>query len=146
MGSNREAILELLRVNGASVTKPRLALIDLLEGSEPLGVEEVYLSLKGNVDRASIYRTINLFVELGIVHKVNIGWKYKIELSDTFSDHHHHLTCTTCNSVTTISASELENFIVRISKAANFVPTTHQIEIQGKCVNCQKLPLDNSRK
>lgn len=88
------------------------------------------------VDRASVYRSVELFERLGIVQRVNIGWKYKLELTDRFAKHHHHLTCTNCGRAIEISESELEQTICRLAAAHCFKPTAHQIEIQGQCSRC----------
>lgn len=89
------------------------------------------------VDRASVYRTVALFERLGIVQRLNTGWKYKIELTDKFAEHHHHLTCTHCGRTITMNESELEVLISKLAAHHNFAPTSHQIEIQGLCERCQ---------
>lgn len=90
-----------------------------------------------SIDRASVYRTIELFEQLGIVQRLNTGWKYKIELSDKFTDHHHHVTCVQCDKTVAMNEQELERFIEQIAHHHGFVPTAHQIEIQGLCQACQ---------
>lgn len=96
----------------------------------------------GAVDRASVYRAVGLFERLGIVQRLNTGWKYKIELTDRFSEHHHHLTCTQCGKTIAMNESELELLISRLAAHHHFAPTAHQIEIQGLCSNCQKEPAE----
>ena len=91
----------------------------------------------GKMDRASVYRTISLFERLGILDRLNIGWKYKLELSDKFAQHHHHLTCLNCHKITPINAAKLEAIIAAIGAEQHFTPTEHQIEIQGYCVGCK---------
>lgn len=89
-----------------------------------------------DIDRASVYRTVDLFERLGIVQRINIGWKYKLELTDRFSDHHHHLSCTKCGKTIAMNENELEVFIEQIAHAHGFQPSAHQIEIQGLCSAC----------
>ena len=96
------------------------------------------------IDRASAYRTIELFEQLGIVQRLNTGWKYKIELSDKFTDHHHHVTCIQCGKTVAMNEQELEKFIEQIAHQHGFAPTAHQIEIQGLCQNC-RLEKEKSR-
>lgn len=91
-------------------------------------------------DRTSLYRTIDLFIKLGIAERINIGWKYKIELSDKFSHHHHHLTCINCHKIIDIpEESYFEDYINNLAKKNNFAITRHQIEIEGLCQNCKKV-------
>jgi len=102
---------------------------------------ELYERARSQLDRASIYRIVTLFEKLGIVQRVNIGWKYKIELSDAFAEHHHHLTCTSCHRVIPIQGTELERFIKKLGQAYAFAPTGHQVEVQGLCRACQPQPV-----
>lgn len=136
MSQINQDIATLLKDNGLSVTKQRLFVFELLEDREPLTMYELYDLAKGKLDRASLYRIITVFEKLGIVQRINIGWKYKIELSDKFSEHHHHLTCLKCHKVIPISEDELESFISGLTVSHKFTPVEHQIEVQGYCENC----------
>lgn len=89
------------------------------------------------IDRASVYRTVALFEKLGITHRIQIGWKYKIELSDSFHHHHHHLTCLKCGQV--IPFEEDDQLLKSLNLVAayhNFGMESHQLEIQGVCSMC----------
>jgi len=89
-----------------------------------------------DIDRATVYRVIKLFEKLNVVQRLHTGWKYKLELSDTFAEHHHHMTCTHCNKTIAMNERELEQLVDRLAKQHAFTPTTHQIEIQGICKDC----------
>ncbi|HUD06693.1 MAG TPA: Fur family transcriptional regulator [Candidatus Saccharimonadales bacterium] len=127
-----------LRQARFSLTKPRLAVLNAMIGREPISMPELAKLTKDELDRASLYRTIQLFEKLGVVQRLQTGWKYKLELSDKFSNHHHHLTCLGCGKVTPINETELEDFIERSAAANDFKTTSHQIEIQGYCSTCVK--------
>lgn len=139
MSQANPGIATILRGHGLSVTKQRLLVFELLEDEEPLSMRELYELSKDKIDRASLYRTVAVFEELGIVQRVNIGWKYKVELSDTFAEHHHHLTCTKCHKVIPINEQELETFISGVAASHGFLPLEHQVEIQGYCASCTAL-------
>lgn len=94
---------------------------------------------KGKVDRATVYRTIELFERLGIVRRLNIGWKYKIELSDLFTGHHHHMFCTNCGRMFELPENPmLETMIDTVAAKSAFSPRGHQLEVYGLCANCSK--------
>jgi Fur family transcriptional regulator, ferric uptake regulator len=131
-----QEIASFLKHHHLSVTKQRLAVFGLLEGREPLSMSDLYELAKDYLDRASLYRTVAVFEELGIVRRVSIGWKYKLELSDRFTEHHHHLTCLKCHKVVSISEEELEAFVGTLSTKYAFKPVEHQIEVQGYCEDC----------
>lgn len=136
MVSGRELFKSLLKDAGQSVTSVRLRVFDALVSQEPLGMHEL-VKRSGGVDRASVYRAVQLFERLGIVQRLNTGWKYKIELTDKFAEHHHHLTCLSCGKTIAIGEAELEDVLAGIAAHHKFEPTAHQIEIQGYCEACR---------
>jgi Fur family ferric uptake transcriptional regulator len=80
---------------------------------------------------------VELFEKLGIISRLQIGWKYKLELSDLFTEHHHHATCMQCGTVIALEEDEsLENGIRLLAKEANFTLTNHSLEIRGLCSSC----------
>ena len=138
MSQKLDDIATILKANGYSVTKARQLVFELLQDSEPKSMHELYAQANGELDRASLYRIIDLFESLGVVSRVNIGWKYKIELSDKFAEHHHHLTCLNCHKIIPINEHELEAFISNLASEQGFKPVEHQVEIQGFCRDCQR--------
>lgn len=138
---NRYTLLEqTLRKHGYSLTKPRQAVFDILKNHGPLATQSIITSLAKSVNRASVYRTIALFENLGIVQRLQFGWKYNLELSDAFQRHHHHFLCVICNQIFTIKESpRLEHQISALVLRLGFKPTSHQLEIQGKCKACKSV-------
>lgn len=133
-----DLLTDTLKSAGYSLTKPRLAVFTALQAGKPRSMRELILDLSSVIDRASIYRTIELFEKLGIVVRVQSGWKYKIELSDAFLPHHHHLTCLNCGRVVSYEEpDELENLISKIASQHGFVPKDHSMEISGLCPQCR---------
>lgn len=98
---------------------------------------EIVAACCGQVDRSSVYRTIALFEKLGIVQRLQIGWKYKLELSDSFHHHHHHLTCRQCGKTFPLTENvQLENMLHKLAMSQDFIMQEHQLEIQGVCQAC----------
>lgn len=130
---------KVLRDNGYSLTNARKLIIDILWESEPQSTNELIKKLHGKIDRASLYRNITLFEKLGLIQRVYIGWKYKIELSDVFSNHHHHISCLKCGKIKAIhEEDEIENLIHSLADKYGISADRHQLEIQGTCQECQK--------
>jgi Fur family transcriptional regulator, ferric uptake regulator len=128
-----------LQANACSLTKTRQLVFAALLDQEPQTMHEITAACAGQVDRASVYRTVALFEHLGIVQRLQIGWKYKLELTDDFHHHHHHLTCRQCNQTVALSVDEvLEQRLRQLARQYNFQMQGHQLEIQGRCQNCQK--------
>lgn len=140
MNSDTKALFgRTLKQAGYSMTIPRKIVFELLWGQEPLTMRELTAKVADNIDRASLYRTTKLFEQLDIIQRVHIGWKYKLELSEKFSTHHHHLVCTSCGQlVDIVETPELEAGINKLATSAGFRPQNHSLEIQGICPRCQK--------
>lgn len=136
MSNNAEQLTALLKDAGYSVTRPRLAIFRALAGQEPMSMHQLIQKVP-DYDRASVYRAVELFERLGVVQRLNIGWKYKLELSDKFAEHHHHLSCTQCGRTISLNESELERLVADLATSHDFVPVAHQIEIQGLCAPCR---------
>lgn len=130
----------LLKKNGSSLTKSRRLIFDLLLDQEPQSMQVLAQRADGKVDRATVYRTIETFERLGIVHRLNIGWKYKIELSDIFQGHHHHFYCTKCSKTYSLTANPmLETMIDSAVAKEGFSARSHQLEIYGLCSSCSRV-------
>lgn len=127
-----------LKTAGYSVTRSRKVVFAALQDKEPQTMREILQACEARVDRASVYRAISLFEELGIVKRLQIGWKYKLELSDAFHHHHHHLTCLRCGTVMPLAEdTTIEQRLKAIAAAHSFSLEEHQLEIQGICQRCQ---------
>lgn len=106
-------------------------------------MHDLALAAKGLLDRASLYRTVSLYERLGIVQRIYIGWKYKIELSDIFSHHHHHISCLRCGKIVAITDEDhIERLIMQLAKQHGFEAQSHQLEIRGYCQRCQGVQTD----
>lgn len=130
-----EEIKNLLKNQGFSATKTRMAVLGALLRSQPASVEQLITALP-HVDRATVYRTVDLFVDLGIAKKVFTGFKYRVELGDDFQTHHHHLTCLRCGTIIDVHTPEIEYAIEQVASNNGFRPVRHDLDIAGYCANC----------
>lgn len=126
-----------LRDRGMRLTESRQAVFQALLGQEPQTMRQLVAACP-SIDRASVYRTVALYERLEIVQRLQIGWKYKLELAEAFSHHHHHLTCLRCGQVISFDESpELVAELTEIARNNHFQIKSHQLEIQGLCEKCQ---------
>lgn len=135
--SHLNTLRTILKQNGSSLTRTRQIVFELLRKQEPQSMQVLASRAAPEVDRATVYRTIELFERLGIAHRLNIGWKYKIELSDLFSAHHHHMHCEKCSKIIDMPGNVmLEKMIETVAQKNNFSPRGHTLEIYGLCPVC----------
>lgn len=131
-----EKLKALLKKQGYSVTKPRLATFTaLLTAHEAQTVAQLIERLP-DIDMVSVYRTLQLFEKVGIVHRVWNGFKSKIELSEMFSPHHHHFVCRQCGNAIAIESESLEQSLHALEAEYGFDLQEHSVELSGICQNC----------
>jgi Fe2+ or Zn2+ uptake regulation protein len=136
---SRLKLEKLLKERGHSITRPRLAVFEILQKTtRPLSVAELARKLD-KIDRASVYRTVELFEAAGIMHRVWTGFKSRIELSEEFSDHHHHFTCISCRRIISFESQEIEDYLEELEAANEFKLTHHSVELSGYCKNCKPM-------
>lgn len=121
-------------------TPARLAVMKFLEtSSQPVDVKTIldYLSKENiNTDPATIFRMMNVFVDKGILKKIDFKeGKTRYELSN--NGDHHHLICTSCGRVESIEDSYMSGFEKEINKKKKFLVKSHSLEFFGICLSCQ---------
>jgi Fur family transcriptional regulator, ferric uptake regulator len=129
---------QLLRENDNFVTMPRLRLFGYLQSHPALTMKEL-IKLTSKHDQVTVYRNVDLFEKLGIINRIRLGWNTKIELSDIFQHHHHHISCSKCNKMWTLKEDPIiESQIEKLANIKGFKPLDHQLEIRGLCSSCSK--------
>lgn len=137
MNPELQRFKEIITKNNCFITKQRLELFKYLQSSPAIAINKLISSLKDQ-DQATIYRNIKLFEHLGVISRLQLGWKSKLELTSAFIEHHHHMSCTSCGTVTTWEEDPaLELRIQTLALKLGFIPTDHQLEIRGLCKTCQ---------
>ena len=137
MESSQILLIKLLKDNGYSVTTPRLLVFEMLYA---YGLQTIGQLIKrcSPSDRASIYRSVQLLENLGAVNRIPQGFKYKLELSEIFLPHHHHIVCNQCGRHTDIEQSKLEDLLMNIAEHEGYKLTSHKVELSGLCPVCNK--------
>lgn len=126
----------ILKTAGQSVTKPRQAVFETLSRTdEPLKNGEI-AKRTPQVDRASVYRTLELFTKLGITTTTIRGWTPFTELAEPFKPHHHHMICERCGSVEEIASDTLEDVLTLMANRHKFTLKRHTVELSGLCARC----------
>ncbi len=85
----------------------------------------------------TIYRTLALLEESGIVDSLSFGAKGK-KYEFGLKEHHDHLICTQCGKLIEFQDDVIEKRQEEIARAFNFKMTNHTMNITGLCETCQK--------
>ena len=132
------------------MTIPRQLVAAVLENAEGyLSAEEIYSIIKEDypgIGLATVYRTLVLLDEMGIVNRYNFGEgkaRY-IAAEDQTAEHHHQLVCDRCYKVIKYSDfSEDERDLYRkvetvLSKKHGFEINRHIVQFHGVCPDCKE--------
>ncbi len=107
-------------------------------------VTEIQESLEVSVPLSSLYRTLAVMNESGVVSTHHSGQGLtRYELAEWLTGHHHHLVCTRCGTVDDIEIDveherQLEVLVSTLAGGANFDVSDHSLEIDGLCHRCQR--------
>lgn len=123
----------------------RRSVLDVLikHCNEHLSTEEIYDFVKENypeIGLATVYRTVQLFEEMGIVDRLNFDdgcSRFELSSEDTVH-HHHHLICESCNKVFEVENDLLEEIEKEIERKYKFKIHDHNVMFYGVCKDCEQ--------
>jgi len=133
----QEKFQALLRQHGRSVTQARLVLFRYLQRRGAVPIKQFLDDNLAVADRASLYRTLLLFKQMGVIEERMTAGRRLVELSDNFDAHHHHLTCNQCGQSRDVTMPDIEHLLQVVCARANFQLRGHVIEVDGVCMACQ---------
>jgi len=132
-------IYKTINSSGGRLTKAKKAIIDVLsENHCLLAKADLVEKLKAkNIkpDRSTTYRELKFLTKNNIVIKNTIAGVDYYEIPD---DHHHHLVCLGCNSISKVKiGNQLEKQEKQIAKQNKFNIINHSLEFYGYCHKCK---------
>ncbi len=110
---------------------------------EHLSAEDVHGLLRdkrSEIGLATVYRSLELLSELGILQKIEFGdgcSRYEVNTLDPTQHHHHHLICTKCGKVIEFEEDLLDDLERDIKTKTGFSVQDHQVKFFGLCKECQ---------
>jgi Fur family transcriptional regulator, ferric uptake regulator len=93
------------------------------------------------VGTATVYRTLEVLVESGLVRAHDFGEGFKRYESMPAQAYHEHLICERCGSVVEFHNERLERMLPVIADEHAFKHSRHRVEIYGVCRDCLRREL-----
>ncbi|MDQ4105568.1 MAG: transcriptional repressor [Actinomycetota bacterium] len=127
-----EPAIGKMRGRGYKATPQRVAVLEALAAERHQSLGEIRDRCPG-VGMVTVYRTLHLFGELGIVRRLNLGDGARYELAEA---HHHHLICESCGNISEFDACPLDPAALA-PEASGFEVRAHSVEVYGRCAGCR---------
>ncbi len=142
LAADRESFRAFLRDHNLPITAQRLAIADVVLGTERhLSAEDVAELLRAggaSAGTATIYRTLEVLVRSGLVVERDFGEGFKRYEASRGIPHHEHLLCTVCGRVTEFRDERLERMTTLLAEAHDFSRQRHRLVIYGLCGDCRR--------
>jgi Fe2+ or Zn2+ uptake regulation protein len=124
---------------GYKLTLPRLAVIEVLESQpEHLNHNQILAEAQKiypKVSRATVYRTLELLVDLNLVRPLYLNDPTQRFVSATGG--HHHLVCSSCGVIIEFDHCTADQLAQELTQKYGFEIHSHLLEFQGICRTCQ---------
>jgi len=135
-------ITGILRQHGYKLTPQRYAVLSVIAHSHdhltPTVIYEKALQGHPGIGLVTVYRTLDVLTELGLLCKVHMEGSCRSYLMRRPSEHHHHLVCSGCGRVVDFIGCNLGELEQRLSLETGFTIKGHLLELVGLCQACQK--------
>ncbi len=133
--------IQVLKDAGYRLTQARLTVLGILEAERghitSAEVLERVAALKPAIGRASVFRTLDLLTQLGIIRPTYNG----SSLTPTYvlmrDGHHHHAICTGCQRFFEFDDCGLEALSRSLEQTLNLQISGHLLEFYGICAACR---------
>ena len=130
---------DLLKKRGMRNTPERESIIEeILSSADHFDVDELFIRMKNKsgVSKASIYRTIPLLIEAGLISEVFREDGHMHYEPVYGRDRHCHLRCNICRKVFEFTDPRIDEIEEDIERKFEFKPEGHRLEIYGLCSSC----------
>lgn len=138
-----ESFEQVCRERGIPCTVQRRVILDaVLDSDDHPSANDVFEGVSATsrgISRATVHRTLETLVELGVITKTcHPG---KVARYDGRTEIHHHLVCMRCNRVIDIHDEHLDSLKIPDTSAFGFEVDDFRVQLRGTCKECR----ENSR-
>jgi Fe2+ or Zn2+ uptake regulation protein len=123
------------------MTHQRQTVLSILETSETHldaeGIWEHARSIGENINLATVYRTLSVLKEMGLVDQRYFARDHKREVYETSNKpEHYHFTCVSCGEVIEFSTSKVNDLRAELESEKSVQLTHTCLCFEGYCSNC----------
>ena len=137
---------ELLRSSGLRVTRPRLAVLEVLEANHGhLDVEQITTKVRARLDSVSVqavYDVLGALSRAGLARRIEpAGSPARFERRA--GDNHHHVVCRGCGEIADVDCAVGARPCLEPSEAHGYELDEAEVTFWGLCPGCQARRIDD---
>src|SRR5882762_11858532 len=139
----KEKFMEFLGQKNLRLTSQRQAIIDSVFSTDEHFTAEQLLEWSRrrdrSVSRATVYRTLPLLTESGLVREMDFGKDHKF-YDPNYADHpnHNHIICQDCDKIVEFESDKIARIEDEISQKLGFSVKTQRLQITATCEELKK--------
>lgn len=133
-----------LRGVGQRVTPQRVSILGAFVPGEHLTADEVFARLEPlapAVNRSTVYRTLELFRDLGLLSETDLGGGAR-QFELLHPGRHHHLVCHGCGQMLVLGDDLVEPLRTAVRERYGFEPRIDHLALFGRCEACRTSDAD----
>lgn len=140
----KQKFLEFIAARKLRLTSQRRVIIDTVFGTDEHFTAEQLLQWAReqdpSVSRATVYRTLPLLTESGLVREMDFGREYKY-YDPNYADHpnHSHIICQDCNKIFEFESNKIIKIEDQISQKMGFTMKSQRLELSGNCDELRRM-------
>jgi Fur family ferric uptake transcriptional regulator len=134
----KQRFLDFLAVKRLRLTAQRRTIIETAFSTTQHFTAEQLLAWSRHrdesVSRATVYRTLPLLTESGLVREMDFGKDYKF-YDPNYAEHpnHNHIICEDCDKIVEFESEKLKQIESEISRRLGFSVQSHRLQITAHC-------------
>ena len=137
----KEQFKNFLKKNNLKFTKERSEVLKAVTiQRDHFNAEDIFQQLrkqKSDVSLATIYRTIPLLIDSGLITGTLYGGERVVYEKIYNKPHHYHMVCLNCGKIIEFTCPDVEVIQNNICQKNFFLSTEYNLEIKGYCQVCR---------
>lgn len=147
----KQKVLDFLAQKKLRITSQRQAIVDAVFSTDEHFTAEQLLDWARqrdrSVSRATVYRTLPLLTESGLVREMDFGKDHKF-YDPNYCDHpnHNHIICKDCDRIVEFESRQIERLEDEISQKLGFTVQSQRVQITARCDELKRSGVCNKAK
>ncbi|GGK83650.1 Fur family transcriptional regulator [Mangrovihabitans endophyticus] len=130
---------DLLRARGLRVTRPRLAVLEVLTRGGHLEVDDIVRRVRDRLDSVSVqgvYDVLGALSQAGLARRIEPAGRPAL-FEARVGDNHHHIVCRICGTIEDVDCAVGARPCLDPGSVTGFVVDEAEVTFWGLCPRCQ---------